>query len=368
MPDENSPLTPEEENALDHAFVEAAQAAAPEASVQPEVPVPEVSEPVVAEPELSAAMRAAQEAGLDISGYKSDEDLVRDINRRLGEYQPYVEYAKSVLPYDQQIRQLVSGQQQPKQPEPEPAKAWDPEAHFREKWQTPQYDKAWETFVQAGMVNLDPETGQFIANPKYATSVPAPVLQGLNQRRTWQRQALERLLENPFQETWQALQDPLERLIQDKIQSYVQQYDSVQNLNAWEQQHARELYEHDERGQVVQDIYGNMKPTPYGEVFIRAAQDARQRFPGISNDDILKYAEALATPHKAQAAHAAPETPAAPVAAPEKEKPFLQKALERASHSPNAGGYAEATDIEPMVLETRELEQMFLTASKKAGL
>ena len=35
MPDENSPLTPEEENALDHAFVEAAQAAAPEASVQP---------------------------------------------------------------------------------------------------------------------------------------------------------------------------------------------------------------------------------------------------------------------------------------------------------------------------------------------
>lgn len=353
-------LTPEEEQALDNVFTEAVQAAEAQAPEVPEVAAPETPP----EPELSAAFRAAQEAGMDVSGYKSDAELIQDINRRLAEYQPYVDYAKSVLPYDQQIRQLVSGKQE-KAPEPAVETKWDPAEHFRKQWETPQYDKAWETFVQAGMVTLDADTGQFVAVPKYAASVPVPVLQGLNQRRTWQRQALERLLENPFQETWQALQDPLERMIQDKIQSYVNQYDSVQNLNAWEQKNAQLLYEHDSQGQVVQDIYGNMKPTQYGEVFIRAAQDARQKYPGISHDDILQYAQAMATPHLPQAK---PAEPAAPVEPVKEDKPFLQKALEKASHSPSAGGYAEATDIEPMVLETRELEQMFLTASKKAGL
>jgi hypothetical protein len=214
------------------------------------------------------------------------------------------------------------------------------------------------------MVVVDPETGHYVAQPKYANMVPVTVLQGLNGQRTWQRQALERLIANPFEETWKAFQEPMERIIQQKVSEHIKGYDSIQAVNAWEHANEHVLYEHDSNGKVVYDIYGNQKPTQYGEVFIQAAREARNKFPGISHEDVIQYASAVATPYKPAPAADESGTPA-PAG---KEKSFLQKAMKKASHSPNSGGYSESSDIEPVVMDGRELENLFASAAKKAGL
>jgi hypothetical protein len=355
--------TPEEIGNLEQAFTDAA------AQVPEVAPTPQPAEPTQQEP--SAAFRAAQTSGFDTTGFNSDEELVQGLYAKLAESQPYAEYARQVLPYDQDLRQMIAARNQPQAPATQtkpPEEEWSPGTHFKKVWKTPDYDKGWEAFINSGMVTVDQESGQFVAVPKYANSVPINVLQGLNGRRTWQREALEKLIENPYESTWQAFQEPLERVIQQKVAEHIKSYDSVQAVNAWEHANEKVLYEHDPQGQIVYDIYGNMKPTPYGEVFIQSAREARQKFPGISHEDVIKYATAVATPYRAAQEPTQPEPVAQQPAAVMKEKSFLQKAMQKAGHSPNSGGYAEANDLEPVVMDSRDLESMFATAAKKAGV
>lgn len=351
---------------LEQVFTEAASQAS--VAAPPTDPVAAPPAEAAAEAQLSAAFRAAQEAGIDIGQFKSDDELVRHFAKQVSEYRPYVEYANQVLPYDKDLREMIAAKSKPPVQETAAPKSdeWTPETHFRKAWGQPDYDKSWEGFVQAGMVTIDPETGQFVADPRYAQSVPINVLQGLNNRRQWQRQALERLLENPFEETWKAMQEPLERYVQDRISQHFQKHDSVRAINAWEAENAKVLYEHDATGNIVYDVYGNMKPTQYGEVFIQAARDARQRFNGISHEDVIRYASAVATPYLQK--QPAPVTQQQQPDPPQQQKTsFLQNAMQKAAHSPNSGGYSEASDIEPVVLQTRELDNMFVSAAKKNG-
>jgi hypothetical protein len=360
----SEPVKPEESADVSNAFLEAAASAAAQHTPEPS-PTPSPGEP---EPSsaLTAAFRAAQVAGLDVGQFKSDEELVQHLAKQISDARPYVDYANQVLPYDRDLRDMIAKRSQPA---PEPAapqaEAWSAEKHFGKAWGKPEYDTAWDAFIQSGMITVDQETGQFVADPRYAQSVPLQVLQGLNGRRQWQRQALERLLENPFQETWNAIQEPLERYIQERIDGTFKQFTANQAVNAWEAENAKVLYEHDATGQPQYDVYGNPQVTPYGDAFIRAATYARQSFPGIQQGDIIRYASAVAAPYLTPASPAAPTPEPTP---PEQEKSFMQKAMQRASHSPNSGGYSEASDIEPVVLEHRELENMFSAAAKKAGL
>lgn len=363
-------MTPED---LNVAFTQAAGQTAATPTPEPTAPV---AEPVQAaeptEQELSAAFRAAQAAGFDVSQFGSDEELVQAMYEQVNRAKPYVEYAQSVLPYDKDLRELIQKRSAPPQEtaQPAPAEEWKPETHFRKAWGAPDYDKGWEAFIQSGMITIDQDTGQFVAAPKYGNAVPINVLQGLNSRRQWQRQALEKLLDNPYEETWKAFQEPLERYIQERLDGHLRQRDSLQAINAWERQNEKNLYEHDAKGELQYDVYGNPKASRYGEVFIAAAKDARQRFNGASQEDVIRYASAIAAPYLAQQ-----QAPAAPVvepqveqAAPEDEEPFLRKALKRAAHSPNSGGYSEANDLEPVALDQRELDDMFKVASRKLGL
>lgn len=365
MSDQVPEMNPDD---LSNAFTQAAAGAIP---TTPE-PVAAPVEPVTqSEPEMTAAFRAAQAAGWDTSQFSTDEELVQAMYGQINQLKPYVEYAQQVLPYDKDLRELIqkrsapAAEPQTKQEQDE----WKPETHFRKAWGAPEYDKGWEAFIQSGMVTIDQETGQFVATPKYGNTVPINVLQGLNSRRQWQRQALEKLVENPFEETWKAFQEPLERYIQERITKHFSSRDSLQAVNAWERENEKVLYEHDPSGQMVYDVYGNPKTTAYGDAFISAARDARQRFNGASQEDVIRYASAVASSQlPKQAAPAAPPAVAEAVVDDEQEEPFLKKALRKAAHSPNSGGYSEASDIEPVALGSRELENFFAVEARKAGL
>lgn len=314
-----------------------------------------VSEPQVQDRQVDTGLEAARELGLD-GEWEDSAAVIRDLASRLKDSQPYIDYARRVLPYDQQISELISGQ---KQEEPEQqAEEWDASKHFKEAWGAPEYDSAWDAFVQSGMVTLDPATGQFVAADGYQTSVPLNVIQGLNEHRNWQRQGLERLLSDPYGSTWEAFQEPLERLIKERIESYVSSLAEQDAVSEWEAAHAKDLYEYN-GDEPVRDIYGNIRTTPYGEAFYQTCQELRDS--GMTDPrKVIQMAIRLHPPPSNGSSE--PEAPA------EKESSFLDKAMDKARHSPSSGGYSENRDIEPIVQSTMDLERMFVDEARKAGL
>lgn len=334
----------------------AASGATPEPTPEPEPTTTPTPEP------QPSALEIAKNLGIETDNYQSDEELLKGLYSQLQETKPYADYGRQVLPYDDQIRKIITQEPEP-EPEKEPDKEWSPESYFSEKWQRPNYDKAWEAFISSGMVQLDPNTGQFVPAEGYQSSVPINVLQGLNEYKSWQRSAIEQLLENPYKGTWDAFQEPLQRMIQDQIDQHLSQFEQTQNVSNWEAQHADVLYEHDTNGQIVLDIYGRPKPSEYGEKFIAAATKLHN---GGMHDPNLVIECALEIVGQPPAAEQQAETPEQ--VSEQKQRSFIDEAREKASHSPSAGGYSENNDIEPIVQSTRELDNMFIAAAKKAGI
>ena len=365
------PIEEEDLSNLDNSFVEAAkEAALPPTDASPSPQGGSAVPPPADPPTVSPVFQAAGEYGFDTSQYKSDEELVKGLFGKLKEVSPYVDYARQILPHDEQIREYLRQSQQPRQQPQQPAtqpkaeEQWDPDKYFGEKWGAAKYDKAWDAFLQSGMIQLDPRTGHYVPVPEYSNMVPLPVLQGLNEYRVWQKNGLEKLLANPYKDTWDAFQEPMQRLVRDEIKRSLGQYDDTQSLTGWESQNARILYEHDQAGNIAFDIYGNPKTTEYGSAFIRAAQGLRQS--GVVDPrQIIEYAGQLAAPFlPKQQPSAAPQQPQPPAPPQKKPESFMQQAMHRAS----SGGYAEAEDVNQYVQSSRELDNMFMDAALKEGV
>jgi len=343
--------------------------ATPPADASPSPPAGSVESPP-AGPAISSAFLAAQEAGVDTSGYEDDAALIAGLHKQSQELRQYADYGRQVLPYDRQFREFQQQQAQDPSPAPEQKteKPWDVGEHFTNSWKQPEYEQGWDAFLQSGMIQQDPN-GQFVPAEGQHLNVPPNVLQGMNAHRVWQRQALETLVNNPFQTTWDAFQEPLSRLIEERVQKTLGEYDSSQSMTGWEAENSKLLYEHDGNDKVINDIYGNPKATAYGEAFIQAAQELRQS--GVNDtDQILRLASQMtrsllptATPKEGNGAPV-------PTPTPESEKPasFMQEAIAKAGHNPSPGAYAEGEGQDPVARDNTELENMFTVAAKKAGV
>ena len=128
---------------VSNAFTEAAQSSTPPTEQSSQTVAPQAAAESLSP--TSRAFAAAERLGLDISSYKDEESLVEGLYRTLEETrksyqeaQPYVDYARQVLPYDQKIREIVSGQAAPKE-EPKPEEEWTLDGHFSKAWQAPEY-------------------------------------------------------------------------------------------------------------------------------------------------------------------------------------------------------------------------------------
>lgn len=329
------------------------------------------------EPERPAVFAAAEQLGIDVSQYTDEQALIADLwkqaedaKRSTAEMQPYVEYARQVLPYDAQVRQVLQGAPaEPSQPAAGQPAEWDLDRHFSEAWKRPEYDKKWESFITSGMIVADPDTRQFVPADGYANQVPAQVLQGLNGRVAWQREALERLLEDPYRQTWEAFQEPLQRMVDDRVSQYVSQQESARAINQWEAENAGLLYETTSSGEVAYDISGNPRLTPYGQAFMQACQELQPLGDSLK---ILKTASQMTAhlrPSGDQAAGGTPPAEQTPQAdAGTADGSFLDQAMEKAKHRPNSGAYAAGQDVDPLVQNVMELESLFKDAGRKAGI
>ena len=348
-----------------------------------ETPLP----PVEQQAASSDLAQAAHEAGIDVSRYGSEQELAQAMVGALQQSQPYVKFARQMAPHAEQFQNyLRDGTQPPVQqqaPEQAPApvqEEWDEGKHFADKCSKPTYDPNWDTFVQTGMIVQDPNSGQFMPSPDYPMA-PANVIQGLNEHRSWQRDSLQTLLENPYQKNWEAMQEPMQRMVDERIQQMFSGYDTANYIQDFEGRHAEHLYVRDENGQYQQDpVSGNWELTPLGSLFYNEIESLKQE--GMTDphaiteralDSSVTALRAHAAEHQnaqmqeyyqgdpnAQQQQMQPQQPQVQQQAPDQRQSFMDRAMQRAAHTSSSSGYGDSTPAgEHQGLQRSELENMF---------
>lgn len=207
-----------------------------------------------------------QLAGIDPSGFRSPEDLANaylQTQRQMQELQTYAQYGQQFLPYASQFNEFLQTRQQAQAQQTQqpaaPKKSIEEtlKEHWNSMWKAPEYDPSWDA-----MVKMNPETGFYEGISPF---VPAQVVQGMNARRDWMRNSLNKMLENPFEMQWKALQPGIQAVIQQEVQRELSSYNVNREFDALEQEYAPVLYQHDQNGnRVVDPFTGQPRWTPFG--------------------------------------------------------------------------------------------------------
>lgn len=285
---------------------------------------------------------------------------------------PYAQYGQALIPHADQIREFFATQGQAAAaatPEADPAaNAFDPDKYFAEQWQAPKWEEQYTFAIQKGLVQTDPDTGLFVASPGYEVMV-TPILAGLNQAKQWQSNQWRAITEsNPYQHFYSKLQEPIQRLIDERVSQLVGNklgdFQTVNHIEQFERENSHWLY---------QNNNGQQALTDKGKAFYTEIKRARHEY-GLSDPQaILNLAGRLAgvtfgpaaqqpaAPPPAQGGPAAPAV-TQPAAAAQAQPSFLQNALDRASHSAASSGFTTHDPANPAPVAQNELESMFVGA------
>jgi hypothetical protein len=343
---------------------EGMQTSEPTESVEEEV-VEDVAGQQEPEEVQDPVLQAAAEAGFDIDDYEDAQSFLQDLAKyreQADEYRPLAEYAKQILPYRDQVEAALSGQKQQEPEEKQPDTEQTLSDYFKEKWSIPEYESAWDRFLGAGMLELDENTGKYIPAKDFTAVVPASVVDGINKYQDARRDALERLVNNPFEATWDALQKPIQDMIEQAVQQKTAQDTTVTEFTKWEEENKEILFSEDGK-----DF------SEYGLKLIDKAKELKTKF-GESADDLMVIRlaqEIIPKPdtkltEEPKEEEKAVETPKQ--ASDKKKKTFLEDAIEKAGHKANSGGYAESNEQVPVFQNSRELETYFSSQAKKQGM
>jgi len=377
MPD---PSTPTTETPTLYTQETAAPPATPEPEAQSFVmPAQPVAEPVT-QPQAPPAVPAsppvetgggdpnplfdrARELGLDVAAGSTPDQVAEAALAQLTQVGPYAEYGRGLLPYAEQINQvMVERGQQPAQQPPAPEDEWTPAAHFQSKWDVPEWKPQYDKLIEAGMVERDNRTGQFVAAPGFEAST-MPFLAGLNEAHSEQTRRWQQIMRgNPYESFYENMREPLERQVTQAVQAKVDQILSERDqgsvLDQFEAKHGEWLYTTDQ-------ATGKTSATPAGQKFIDTYQELRDS--GISDvQRLLDLSYRMAGPQPAQQAPATPAvpqpaTPAVQPPAPEPPATFIDRAKEMASHQPSSGAAPVQSPADaPVVQSQGELSNMFL--------
>ncbi len=328
---------------------------------------------------VSALAAQAAELGIQLPATASDADVASALMSRYQQMAPMAQYAQSLLPHADAINEFFATRGQvPAQPA-SPAKPaeWSLDGHFQKHWDGPKLTQEMQFAINQGMVVRDAETGLMVPKPGMEMMV-APILQGLNQAINWQSDAARGFIADPYRKTWDVLQDPIERLVQQKFQSYMQ-YQQQQFQAAQSQQTAADSvnqFEVANKEWIYQPANnGGMLLTPKGQQFVKLVKDLSANFSGDANvllsvcKQAVLGAEATGNP----AGNSAPAA-AAPVAAStpsqvsqQQKSSFLQNALSAAAHQPSGGGNHVQSPSGPSVVSPMELDSMFLNDFRAAA-
>lgn len=321
-------------------------AAEPESEPEPAPPV---------EPDVASVLReAARTLGLTVGDDDDDAQIAT--------------HALQQIYRERQVQKMLAT----RQPEPEPAPApqaaapkeeeWSPEKYFQDKWGVPQWKPEYDQAVQSGILVLDSTTGLYKPAPGYE-SVAATLVGPINEaerarQQTWQKLGRDNLYKNVYDVTKEPLLRDVEAKIaeafqrqQAELQAQQQQTAQQSVVEQFEQENAEWLY----RKNVVT---GQHEPTPDGQALIHAITELRES--GVQDQSKLlelalkvtglgKKPEPVATP--------SPE-PAKPSQSPQQS--FLDKAMRKNAHSPNATG--PGTELDAQVEDEGDLNNLFVRA------
>jgi hypothetical protein len=330
--------------------------------------------PAVAPSQPSLAQQAHQ-LGIELPATATDADVAAALMQRYQQLAPIAQFGQSLLPFADQMQdffrnqaQQPAGQQQPGQPQPQVE--WTPENHFAKLWNAPQLTPEMQFAINQGMVIRNDETGLMEPRPGMEIMV-APILHGLNaavnhQRQQWQ----EVMASNPYQKFFGAMQEPIQRLIDQRVKEQLATVQSqaadINGINQFDQANQTWLYQANANG-------GQML-SPAGEYFTQQFKQRQQSWTGTTGDllnlcrDLTELAVIRAAQPGQQPAPAVQQ--AQPFVPPQQVVPqqinqqrqqsFLNAALANATHVPSAGANVVQSPAGPIAVSQGELDQMFL--------
>lgn len=233
---------------------------------------------------------------------------------------------------------------------PEPAAQTAPQAPgapqepaWKKLWQVPEWREEW-----ANDVHWNPQTGRFEPNHQY---VHPKIVQAANERQAWKKQALDKLLNNPFDLVWEGTQDRIQQLLEEREQQILEKVAQIFQNRQQDQfvietvnQNASWMYERDANGNLIMD------PHPSGQAFPRLSQHGRRYAecimwlkkqgivdPQAQHEGAMRMMGSML----AGAPQQAPQAPGAPqqnTAAQERRDRFLNRAAGAAAMGPSQTG------------------------------
>lgn len=349
-------------------------------SAAPATPAAETVNAPAAAPTVSALAAQAAQLGIELPATASDAQVASALMTRYQQMAPMAQYAQSLLPHANEINEYFASRgQAPAQPSaPVKSDEWSIDGHFKKHWDEPTLTQEMQFAMNNGMVIRDPETGLMVPKPGMEMMV-APLLQGLNNALNWRTNAARDFIENPYRKTWDALQDPVGRLVEQKVQSIFQAQQAQQQV-AMSQQTAADsvnMFEKANDAWIYQAANnGGKLLTPKGNAFVRLVKQMSGSYSGdagtlleVCKAAVHGIAQEPVAGAAAQAAVSAPaiaQNTAAQTSAVQKAS-FLQNAIANASHQPSGGANTVQSPGGPAVVSPMELENMFMNDFRAAS-
>ncbi len=332
-------------------------------------------------PSVSALAAQAAQLGIELPATATDAEVATALMGRYQQMAPMAQYAQSLLPHADAINEFFATRgQAPSQSDAQSAQdEWSLDSHFQKHWDGPKLTAEMQFAINQGMVVRDPETGLMVPKAGMEMMV-APILQGLNHALNWRTEAARGFIEDPFRKTWTALQDPIERLVEQRFQQYMKAQQS-QMAAVQSQQSAADSVNQFERANDAW-IYqpannGGKLLTPKGTAFVKLVKQLSGSYSGDAGTllEVCKAAvHGVSADAPAAALAQATGTPAA-VSVPttasqvsaDRKSSFLQNAIANAAHQPSGGANTVQSPSGPAVVSPMELENMFMNDFRAAS-
>jgi hypothetical protein len=233
---------------------------------------------------------AAKRYGLDLTRYPDDHTAFVALVQAAQSSQRqdvYAQLGRTLAPQHQQIREYLSRQNQPAQPE-------------RQPWEPPDFDERWLALCQK-----DEATGVWVAR----AGVSPAVAEAVNKYSDW----IAGFQKNPMAVIRPAIEAESKRIAAQLVEEQFGSYRQEADLRSIVEGNAPWLYQVDEAGRRVADGQGRFFPTPAGAryiVHLQALQQAGVKDPRQADT----FAKQLLTGEiaAAQAASPNPAQPGAP--------------------------------------------------------
>lgn len=329
--------------------------------------------PQVTTAEITDAMAAAKELGVDITRFKSPAELVRAMYGRIKDSDQYAQLGQRYAPHAREFDEWLAqrGQQAAaaaksatvERQAPEQAEEWNEDEIWKKAWNPPQYKPQWDRAIQAGAVEAGENGLIKAASPEFA-GMAQEINDYLIAKREWD--ATQRSV-NPHKSQWEAQKPVLERhvkqMLDARIKEAFEEYQFNQEIGQWESWLDQYSYDAD-------PITGRRTVNEWRQKFDSTLDYLKQRHPADHYRTLLEDALAIVGQPQAGQAQAAATTataqqqPTVAQVSAQKKDDFLRGAQALQPGERNTAIAPSAITDQPPGSEA-ELATMFLEAGRQ---